>query len=163
MKFIRFMITATYLSLFIYMASSLFLGDTSYQAYNELETYKEQLAANVQELENINNNLKHQCEALGSSEEMLLQARSLGLVSKDEKVIILDCASFGNFSYDLGGRYSSNIKDYDRIISINNLRLCSAAIAIVLTMLIYSFIGIRHGNKNRKSRAAETAIPDIAE
>ena len=163
MKFIRFMITATYLSLFIYMALSLFLGDTSYLAYNELETYKEQLAANVQELETINHNLKQQCQALGSSDEMLLQARSMGLVSKEEKVIILDYATFGVFSYDLGGRYSSNIKDYDRIVSIKNLRISSIAIAIVITMLIYSFIGARHGNKNRKARAQEAVIPDIAE
>ncbi len=163
MKFIRFIITAAYLSLFIFLLSSLFLGDNSYQAYNELEVYKEQLAANVQELETINQNLKQQCQALGSSEEMLLQARSLGLVSKQERVVVLDCASFGVFSYDLGGRYSSNIKDYNRIVNINNLRICSTAIAIVLTMLIYSFVGLRNGNKNRKSRAAENRIPDIAE
>ena len=163
MKFIKFIITASYLSLFIFLSASLIWGDTSYQAYNELETYKNQLAANVQELENINQNLKHQCQALGSSEEMLLQARSMGLVSRQEKVIILDGAACGVFSYDLGGRYSSNIKDYNRIVDINNLRILSAAIAIVLTMLIYSFIGLRNGNKNRKSRAAENCIPDIAE
>ena len=162
MKFFRFIITASYISLFIFLSASLIWGDTSYQAYNELATYKEQLAANVQELETINQNLKHQCQALGSSEEMLLQARSMGLVSKKEKVIILDSAVCGVFSYDLGGRYSSNIKDYNRIVDINNLRILSAAIAIVLTMLIYSFLGLKNGNKNRKSRAAENSIPDIA-
>ncbi|MBO7430773.1 MAG: septum formation initiator family protein [Spirochaetia bacterium] len=163
MKIVKFIITASYLSLFIFLSASLIWGDTSYQAYNELATYKEQLAANVQELENINNNLKQQCLALGSTEEMLLQARSLGLVSRKEKVIIIDNATYGVFSYDLGGRYSSNIKDYNRIININNLRIFSAAIAIVLTMLIYSFSGLNHGNKNRKSRASENSIPDIAE
>ena len=163
MKSIRFIITAAYLSLFIFLSASLFLGDTSYKAYNELENYKEQLAANVQELETINQNLKHQCQALGSSEEMLLQARSMGLVSKQERVVIIDSASFGVFSYDLGGRYSSNIKDYNRIVDINNLRICSVAIAIVLTLLIYSFLGLRHGNKVRKSRPAENTIPEIAE
>ncbi len=163
MKSIRFIITAVYLSLFIFLSASLFLGDTSYKAYNELEVYKEQLAANVHELETINQNLKHQCQALGSAEEMLLQARSMGLVSKQERVVIIDNASFGVFSYDLGGRYSSNIKDYNRIVDINNLRICSIAIAIVLTLLIYSFIGLRHGNKVRKSRPAEDCIPDIAE
>lgn len=163
MKIVKFIITASYLSLFIFLSASLIWGDTSYQAYNELATYKEQLAANVQELENINNNLKQQCLALGSTEEMLLQARSLGLVSRKEKVIIIDNATYGVFSYDLGGRYSSNIKDYNRIININNLRIFSAAIAIVLTMLIYSFSGMRDGNKNRKSRASENSIPDIAE
>ena len=156
-------ITAVYLSLFIFLSASLFLGDTSYKAYNELEVYKEQLAANVHELETINHNLKQQCQALGSAEEMLLQARSMGLVSKQERVVIIDNASFGVFSYDLGGRYSSNIKDYNRIVDINNLRICSVAIAIVLTLLIYSFIGLRHGNKVRKSRHAEDCIPDIAE
>lgn len=163
MKLIRFIITAAYLSLFIFLSTSLFLGDTSYRAYDELESYKETLAANVKELENINLNLKKQCEALGSSEEMLLQARGMGLVSKQERVIIIDNASYGVYSYDLGGRYSSNIKDYNRIIDMNNLRICSIAIAIVLTMLIYSFIGLRHGNKVRKSRPAENSIPDIAE
>ena len=161
MKLIKFIITASYLSLFIFLSASLIWGDTSYQAYNELETYKNQLAANVQET--INQNLKHQCQALRSSEEMLLQARSMGLVSRQEKVIVLDGAACGVFSYDLGGRYSSNIKDYNRIVDINNLRILSAAIAIVLTMLIYSFIGLRNGNKNRKSRSAENCIPDIAE
>ena len=68
MKLIRFIITSVYLSLFIFLAASLFLGDTSYKAYDELESYKETLAANVKELENINHNLKKQCEALGSSE-----------------------------------------------------------------------------------------------
>ena len=163
MKSIKFIITAVYLSLFIFLSASLFFGDTSYQAYNELETYKDQLAANVKELETINQNLKLQCQALGSAEEMLLQARSMGLVSKQERVIIIDKASFGVFSYDLGGRYSSNIKDYNRIVDMNNLRICSVAIAIVLTLLIYSFRGYRHGNKDRKSRPAETCIPDIAE
>ena len=163
MKLIRFIITSVYLSLFIFLAASLFLGDTSYKAYDELESYKETLAANVKELENINHNLKKQCEALGSSEEMLLQARSMGLVSRQERVVIIDNASYGVFSYDLGGRYSSNIKDYNRIININNLRICSIAIAIVLTMLIYSFLGLRHGNKVRKSRPTENTIPDIAE
>ena len=163
MKSIRFIITAAYLSLFIFLSTSLFLGDTSYKAYNELEVYKEQLAANVHELETINHNLKLQCQALGSAEEMLLQARSMGLVSKQERVVIIDNASFGVFSYDLGGRYSSNIKDYNRIVNINNLRICSVAIAIVLTLLIYSFIGLRHGNKVQKSRPAEDCIPDIAE
>ncbi|MBO7048895.1 MAG: hypothetical protein J6W33_02665 [Spirochaetia bacterium] len=163
MKLIRFIITAAYLSLFIFLSTSLFLGDTSYRAYDELESYKETLAANVKELENINLNLKKQCEALGSSEEMLLQARGMGLVSKQERVIIIDNASYGVYSYDLGGRYSSNIKDYNRIIDMNNLRICSIAIAIVLTMLIYSFIGLRHGNKVRKSRPVENSIPDIAE
>ena len=163
MKLIRFIITAAYLSLFIFLSTSLFLGDTSYRAYDELESYKETLAANVKELENINLNLKKQCEALGSSEEMLLQARGMGLVSKQERVIIIDNASYGVYSYDLGGRYSSNIKDYNRIIDMNNLRICSFSIAIVLTMLIYSFIGLRHGNKVRKSRPAENSIPDIAE
>lgn len=157
------MITATYLSLFIFLSTSLFLGDTSYKAYSELETYKNQLAANVKDLENINQNLKLQCEALGSSEEMLLQARSLGLVSKHERVIRFDNTSENVFCYDLGGRYSSNIKDYNRIVNMDNLRISSIAIAIVLTMLIYSYSGKRHGNKNRKSRTSEKIIPDIAE
>ena len=163
MKSIRFIITAVYLSLFIFLSASLFLGDTSYRAYNELEIYKEQLAANVHELEAINHNLKQQCQALGSSDEMQLQARGMGLVSKEERVIIIDNASYGVYSYDLGGRYSSNIKDYNRIVDINNLRICSTAIAIVLTLLIYSFIGLRHGNKVRKSRPVENNIPEIAE
>ena len=50
-------------------------------------------------------------QASFESEEMLLQARSMGLVSKQERVVIIDNASFGVFSYDLGGRYSSNIKE----------------------------------------------------
>ena len=149
MKSIKFIITAAYLSLFIFLTASLFLGDTSYKAYNELEA--------------INHNLKQQCQALGSSDEMQLQARGMGLVSKQERVIIIDNASYGVYSYDLGGRYSSNIKDYNRIVDINNLRICSTAIAIVLTLLIYSFIGLRHGNKVRKSRPVENSIPDIAE
>ena len=163
MKLIRFIITTVYLSLFIYMAASAFWGDTGYQAYQELESYKERLAANVNELETINQNLKMQCQALGSAEEMLLQARTLGLVSKQERVIIIDTASSRIHNYDLGGRYSSNIKDYNRIININNLRIASFAIAIVFALLIYSASVARNGNKSRKSRAVEHSIPDIAE
>ena len=163
MKLIRFVSTAVYFSLFIFLLSSLFFGDTSYKAYNELESYKKQLVANVQELEAINQNLKQQCQALGSSEEMLLKARRLGLFNKQEKVIILDSPSYGVFSYDLGCRYNANIKDYNRVTNVDNLRICSFAIAIVLTILVYSLKGIRHGNKTRKSRAAGNRIPHIAE
>ena len=163
MKFFRFLITTVYLSLFIFMSVSIVMGDTGYKAYQELESYKEQLAANVKELETINQGLKLQCEALGSSEEMLLQARSIGLVSKHERVIIIDNQTNSICSYDLGGRYSSNIKDHNRIIDIRNLRVFSFAIAFILALLIYSFSGLRNGSKKRRSQSAENTIPEIAE
>ncbi len=163
MKFFRFLITTVYLSLFIFMSVSLVMGDTGYKAYQELESYKEQLAANVQELETINQGLKLQCQALGSKEEMLLQARNLGLVSREERVIIIDNQTGNICSYDLGGRYSSNIKDYNRIIDIKNLRIFSIAIAFISALLIYSFSGLRNGNKKRTSKSSEHCIPDIAE
>ena len=163
MKFIRFIVTTVYLSLFIFMSVSLVMGDTGYKAYHELETYKEQLAENVKELENINQSLKLQCQALGSAEEMLLQARSIGLVSRQERVIIIDSQTRNICSYDLGGRYSSNIKDHNRIINITNLRVFSIAIAFLSALLIYSFSGLRNGNKKRRSQSAENTIPEIAE
>lgn len=163
MKFFRFLITTAYLSLFIFMSVSIVMGDTGYRAYQELETYKEQLAANVKELETINQGLKLQCQTLGSQEEMLLQARSIGLVSKQERVIIIDNQTGSICSYDLGGRYSSNIKDQNRIINIRNLRVFSFAIAFFLALLIYSFSGLRNGSKKRRSQSAENTIPEIAE
>jgi len=117
----------------------------------------------VQELETINQGLKLQCQALGSKEEMLLQARNLGLVGRDERVIVIDNQTGSICSYDLGGRYSSNIKDYNRIINIQNLRIFSIAIAFISALLIYSFSGLRNGSKKRRSKSAEPCIPDIAE
>ena len=144
------------------MLISVFVGDNGILAYKELEAYRERLCNNLTELMEINNGLNDNCKSMESSEQMMLFARDLGMIAKNEKVLILENFQT-NTIYDLGSRYSSNIKDKNRVFNVNNIRFISFFLAVITVACIAVTKKGTYGNKKRKSKDIENCIPDIAQ
>jgi cell division protein FtsB len=94
-----------YLILGFLVAASLrlFLGSGGFLEYRRLLNYRESLAKNIEELEQMNEELLWEVEALGSDPERLtLQARELGYFREGERVIRVSEDSPGKRTYTVG-------------------------------------------------------------
>jgi len=162
MRCFRLLLLTLYLSLFYFMLISAFIGDNGMSAYKELESYRNRLCNNLTELKEINRRLKESCRKMENAEQMMLLSRNLGMVEQDENVIIL--TDFQNNSiYDLGARYSSNIKDKNRVFNVDNIRFISFFLAVIMVAFMVLAKKGTNGNRKRKSKDIENCIPDIAQ
>lgn len=89
---------------FLFGGSMLFFwGHSGIYSYNKLVNYRNSLEANMKDLEQINQQLLNDIDALGSNPEIVtLQARELGFFKDDEQVIRIENYSAGRNIHKVG-------------------------------------------------------------
>jgi cell division protein FtsB len=89
---------------FLFGGSMLFFwGHSGIYSYNKLVNYRNSLEANIKDLEQINQQLLNDIDALGSNPEIVaLQARELGFFKDDEHVIRIENYSAGGNIHKVG-------------------------------------------------------------
>lgn len=103
---------------FLFGGSMLFFwGHSGIYSYNKLVNYRNSLEANIRDLEQINQQLLNDIDALGSNPEIIaLKARELGFFKDDEHVIRIENYSargnihqVGRLIYKAEGRATKDI------------------------------------------------------
>jgi len=80
-----------------------FWGHSGIYSYKKLVNYRNSLEANIKDLEQINQQLLNDIDALGSNAEVVaLQARELGFFKDDEHVIRIENYSVGGNIHQVG-------------------------------------------------------------
>ncbi len=94
---------ALYLGFLIGGSMLFFWGHSGIYSYKKLLNYRNSLEANIKDLEQINQQLLNDIDALGSNPEVVaLQARELGFFKDDEHVIKIENYSAGGNIHQVG-------------------------------------------------------------
>ena len=102
MRVVR-LILALYLFFLIGGSILFFWGHSGIYSYKKLVNYRNSLEANIKDLEQINQQLLNDIDALGSNPEVVaLQARELDFFKDDEHVIRIENYSAGRDIYQVG-------------------------------------------------------------
>lgn len=139
MRHFRNLAYAFFFCILTYLVLSAFYGDTGMLAYEELQRYNSKLEQNIKELQVINADLENKCRMLQDSENIVLTARSNGMIASDEKLIIIedfcssDCREAGPV---LGSLCGNQIKNVNRITDISKLRFLSLLIPLLIFLSV---------------------------
>lgn len=139
MRHLRNLVYAFFFCLLTYLVLSAFYGDTGVLAYKELQRYNSKLEQNIKELQIINADLENKCRMLQDSENIILTARSNGMIASDERLIIIDgfcnpeCREAGPV---LGSLCGNQIKKFNRITDISKIRFLSLFIPLLIFLSV---------------------------
>ena len=140
-----------YIVFIILIFMNIVFGENGLLTYNQLQEYKSKIENNILELENYNESLLKDSEKLMTqSQEILLKARSLGWVEKNEGVIVIEDKTHDNKGYLIGQLIKADvdIEHYNR----KNFMIFS----IIVGTMFYIFSGFYVQNKSTKKIIAES-------
>lgn len=145
MRVIR-LILSLYIGFLFGTGMLLFWGHSGIYSYNKLVNYRNSMEANIKELEQINQQLSNDIDALGSNPEIVaLKARELGFFRDDEQVIKIQSYSTRGNTHRVGRLIYKTESKATRDIPVK-----MAAIFLPLFIYLFSHIILkRNADKYR--------------
>src|SRR5271169_1750392 len=126
-----------------------FFGDSGMRAFNDLESYRRRLAANVESLMQHNRNLTAELADLkGNTELNIVLARRLGLYKPGDEVVKLPGRSNGVEHYVVG-----DLLKFRKSSDARSAVVKTAAISLAMLMTAYVLLSSRASR--RKARGSQ--------
>jgi cell division protein FtsB len=133
----------------IFLAASIliyFFGDSGLFAFNDLESYRRRLAANVESLTQHNRNLTAELADLkGNAELNIVLARRLGLYKPGDEVVKLPGRSSGVEHYVVGDLLKLRKSSDDRSAVVK-----TAATSLAILMTAYVLLSSRASRRRAR-------------
>ncbi|MCQ2604509.1 MAG: hypothetical protein MJ215_05650 [Spirochaetia bacterium] len=139
-----------YTAVISYLGLSLFFSDVGLKNYEELKNYKIQLVENIEALQSNNERLIMIKTDLETSDAIACKAAGMGIIGKNQRMMIIDGAGARNSTYSLG-----NLCKYNADESRNSAYRKIIRILSVLISLIFAFILIIFNFNDNKTEKTE--------
>ncbi len=129
------LIYSTFIGFTLYLSLLLIYGETGLSAIKKVESYKELLNLNLNEIQEINEELTVEFNSLSSDNELIkLKARALGYFAREDHIVHIS-----NWNPDINCYNPGHVfkEEYLTEINYNKFRICGFSVSFIVYIFLF--------------------------